>query len=100
MRFDLFLLPPGGSPGYMVDVQSDFLSDLPSRMMIPLIAASKYKSPIKDLHPVFEIDGAAFVLLTHELASIQKRQLQRPIASLSAHRDAITRALDILFTGF
>jgi hypothetical protein len=40
------------------------------------------------------------VLMTQELASIQKRYLQRPIASLADHRDDITRALDMLFTGF
>jgi toxin CcdB len=100
MRFDVFLLPSGGSSGYMVDVQSDFLSHLPSRMMIPLISASQYKSPIGDLHPVFEIDRLAFVLLTHELASIQKRQLQRPVATLAEHQHEITRAMGLLFTGF
>ena len=100
MRFDVYKLPAGGTAGYIVDVQSDLLFELATRMVIPLLPEAKHRSVMKDLHPVFEITGARFVLVTHELASIPKRQLQRPIGSLAAYGEEITRALDILFTGF
>jgi toxin CcdB len=99
MRFDVYPLPSGGA-GYIVDVQSDFLEHLPTRVVVPLISAGTFKTPIREVHPVFEIANARFVLMTHELASIRKLQLHRPVASLAAYREQITRALDILFTGF
>jgi toxin CcdB len=99
MRFDIYR-PPAGGAAYLVDVQSDFLEHLPTRIVIPLRSVDQYRSPIKDVHPAFDIEGGHFLLMTHELASIQKRLLQQPVASLAEHRDEITRALDILLTGF
>jgi len=100
MRFDVYELPAGGAAGYLVDVQSDFLAEMKTRMVIPLLLQASHARFLKDLHPVFEIAGERFVLVTHELASIPKRELKHPIASLEKHRDEITRAMDILFTGF
>jgi toxin CcdB len=100
MRFDVYRLPPGEPAGFMVDVQSDFLSDLPTRMVIPLLREPKLASIFRDLNPEFEIMGSRCVLMTQELASIPKRQLANPVTSLSPRQDEITRALDLLFTGF
>jgi len=100
MRFDVYKMPAGGRPGYLVDVQSDLLSNLPNRMVIPLFSDPRLPVIFRDLNPRFEVAGNLVVLMTQELASIQKRYLQRPVGSLADHRDDITRALDILFTGF
>jgi len=100
MRFDVHKPPRASAASYVVEVQSDFVSELPTRMVIPLISVEKYRSPMKDFHPVFDLAGQSYVLLTHELGSVQKKFLQRPVDSLAAHRDEITRALDLLFTGF
>lgn len=84
----------------MVDVQSDFLSSLQSRMVIPLLTSSKFFSALKDLNPQFEIFDEKFTLVTQELASVPVRLLGRSVENLAAFRDDITRALDILLTGF
>jgi hypothetical protein len=47
-----------------------------------------------------DIDNTRYVLATHALASVARRELGRPIGTLAAHRDAITRALDVLLVGF
>jgi toxin CcdB len=99
MRFDVYAIPRGAVP-YVVDVQSDFLSYLASRMIIPIIPAENLPKRIADLHPLLHINGDRHVLVTHQLTSISKRDLKIPVASLEKHRDEITRALDILFTGF
>jgi toxin CcdB len=99
MRFDVYAIPRGAVP-YVVDVQSDFLSHLASRMIIPIIPADDLPKRIADLHPVLDINGGRHVLVTHQLTSISKRDLKNPVASLAQHRDEITRALDLLFTGF
>jgi toxin CcdB len=100
MRFDVYRLPPGRPAGFMVDVQSDFLADLPTRMVIPLLREPKLKNRIRDLNPAFEILGTTCVLLTQELASIRRGQLAKSVTSLSDQQDEINRALDLLFTGF
>jgi toxin CcdB len=99
MRFDVHELA-SNPPGYAVDVQAELLSHLPTRVVIPLRPEKSGGRPVEDLHPVFEIMGERFVLMTHALASVPKRELKRSIASLNDHHDEIARALDILLTGF
>lgn len=100
MRFDVYRLPPGDPPGYLLDVQSEILSALPSRMVIPLLPHTKLDIRISDLNPEFGIKGQIYMLRTQELASIRVRLLGRAVDNLIAHQDEINRALDILLTGF
>jgi toxin CcdB len=52
------------------------------------------------LNPRVEIEGNAFVLITQEIVTVRKSVLGKPRASVSAERDKIISALDMLFTGF
>ncbi len=97
-RFDLYR--PKSGPALLLDVQSDFLDHLKTRVVVPLVAPGSVPAPIRDLHPVFEIDGQRLLLATQFLAAIPKRELGTLAGNLEAERDAITRALDLLFTGF
>jgi toxin CcdB len=99
MRFDVYKLARGAIP-YVVDVQSDFMSALESRMVIPVLPAGKVKKRVPDLQPVVEIAGTPHVLMTYEMSSVLRKELGRSFMSLIAYRDEITRALDLLFTGF
>jgi len=65
MRFDVYAMPRGGTP-YVVDVQSDFLSHLESRMVIPILLEGKVEARIASLHPVCEIGGHQHVLVTNQ----------------------------------
>lgn len=47
-----------------------------------------------------EIDGERLVMDVALMANLERSMLNRRIASLAAHEDAIRRALDRLFTGF
>jgi toxin CcdB len=100
MRFDVYKMPPGGRPGLLVDVQSDLLSDLPRRVVVPLISDPKLGPPIKELNPHFFIYDERYTFVAQEIASIPKSELKLRITSLAAHQDEITRALDLLLTGF
>ncbi len=97
-RFDLHRLSRGRG-GYVVDVQSSHLDHLESRVVVPLDARVDAK-PVTELHPTVVIGEARYLVMTHALASVQRRQLGHPIGSLIAYRDSITRALDVLLTGF
>lgn len=85
---------------YLVEVQSDLLDGLSTRVVIPLVSAKQMGKPARHLNPSFTINGKTVVLSTQELAGISKQHLGAKVASLAGHRQEILAALDFLFTGF
>lgn len=86
---------------YLLDVQSDLLNELGTRVVVPLFnKKTPGIKPITQLTPEFQIDGKKVVLMTPQLAGISKKDLGAPAADLSRHRTAIISALDLLITGF
>ncbi len=102
-QFDVHANQDPGTRGripYLVDVQSDLLDDLASRVVVPLMPADNpVLRPLTRLTPVFEFDGQAFVFVTPELAGVSRSVLGRKVASLEAHRHTIVSAFDILISG-
>lgn len=85
---------------YLVDVQSDLLEPLQTRVVVPLAKLTALrKKPIRDLTPVIDIDGQKYLLLIPQLAGVARSELGSPVASVSAHRNEIIAALDFLITG-
>jgi toxin CcdB len=97
-RFDLYRARDAAT--LLLDVQSHFLDHLETRIVVPLLAPARVPRPIRDLHPTFAIEDARFVMATQLMAAVRRRDLGRAVGNLEAERDAITRALDMLFTGF
>ncbi len=86
---------------YLVDVQNDLLSDLNTRVVIPLcLPKALGNKVISNLSPVFEIKGSKYALLTPQLAGIPSHELGSPVCDLSEFRHQFINALDFLFTGF
>lgn len=96
-RFDLHR-NPGGS-GYLLDVQSNFLSHLKTRIVIPLLPSAAMPKQVRELQPLVTIGDEQFVLVTQFLAAVTTRELGRAVGNVAAERDRITRALDMLLTG-
>lgn len=85
----------------LVDVQSDLLDELQTRVVIPLTRnAALTKRPVSQLMPLLEFEGEAYVLMTPELAGIAKSDLGVATGSLAERRDTILAAMDFLLTGF
>ena len=97
-QYDLFANPAGG--GYLLDVQSDLLVGLNVRAVVPLLPQGDAPAAASRLNPVFEIGGAAHVMMTQYIAAVPASILKAPLGDLSARFDAITSALDMLFHGF
>ncbi len=97
-RYDVFANPAGG--GYLLDVQNDLLDDLNVRAVVPLLPRDDAPIAASRLNPVFEIDGAAHVMMTQYIAAVPASILKTPAGDLSTRFDAITSALDMLFHGF
>lgn len=103
-RFDVYPNPGAhaSTTPYLLDVQSDLLDGLDSRMMIPLRNLEhfpKVKLPTR-LTPVLAIKGKDFLLETPKMGAVPQRILKSPVASLAAEQASITAALDFLFQGF
>jgi toxin CcdB len=87
---------------YLLDVQSDLLQGLETRIVVPLRRRDCFAavSLPANLTPTFEIEGIECLLETPKLAAIPQRLLKIPIASLAANQFEITAALDFLFHGY
>ena len=86
--------------GYLLDVQSDLLSGLNSRMVVPLLPIDHAPAPADRLNPLFTIKGQQFVMATQFMAAIPARELGVLVDTLSQHRNEINNALDMLLVGF
>jgi len=85
----------------LVDVQSDLLEDLQTRVVIPLSkAAGLTKRPVSQLTPTIDFDDSAFVLVTPQLAGISRSELGTVAGSLAHRRETILAAMDFLTLGF
>lgn len=103
-QFDVF---PNNGPGaqttpFVVDVQSDLLGDLGTRVVIPLRRRDTFPAQILPtrLTPVFALQDIACLLETAKMAAVPERILKNPVGSLAARRDEITGAIDFLVHGF
>ena len=86
---------------YLIDVQSDLIGLLDSRMVIPLVPASLAKNQLPArIAPLVEIKGSQFILMTPEMASVPLSLLQERVCSMENQRKIIKDAIDFLFDGF
>ncbi len=102
-QFDLYTNPnheTSRSIPYLLDVQADFLSNLATRVVIPLYTIAALGKAATHLNPTFSIQQKTVVLSTAELAGVTISSLGDRIGSLKEHRQEIIAALDFLFTGF
>jgi toxin CcdB len=85
---------------FLLDVQSDLIADLATRVVIPLSPASALQGKlVNTLMPLCEVEGLQYALLVPQLAGVSRKQLGAEVADLSSRRDDIMAALDLLITG-
>lgn len=102
-QFDLYEnRNPATAPAipYLLDVQTEFLDALSTRVVVPLLKASLFGKAATQLNPQFRIDDQAVIMSTAELAGVAVSLLGKKIGSLQGQRITIIAALDFLFTGF
>ncbi len=85
---------------YLLDIQSDLLSELRTTVVIPL-TPSKLAAPMSltRLNPNIVIDGKNFTVMTQEIASIDRNHLGAQAYNLSSYRSEIISALDFVLSG-
>ena len=85
---------------YFLNVQSDLLDDLNSRMVIPFSSFASVKNiNAKKLCPIITIANKEYVLLTHQMTAVPVSILKKEVTELSSFRTEIISAIDLLITG-
>lgn len=96
-RFDAYRSKAGKA--MLLDCQADLLSDLETRLVVPLLPQPDAPAPARNLNPSFEIAGESYVMVTQYAAAMEVRELGPKAASLADHSHEIMNALDFLLTG-
>ena len=103
MQFDVFENP---SPRmrevypYVVDVQSDLLSALATRMMVPLaVTALASQNLPRQLCPLISVNDKPLMLVPFEAAPLDKRLLKAEITSIRDRSHEIIAAMDAVLSG-
>jgi toxin CcdB len=97
-RFDVYENPAG--MGYVLDVQSDLLSGLNTRIMVPLLPLDQAPRTAARLNPIFEIGQQRFAMVTQFMAAVPDADLGKRAGSLAPEGHQIIDALDMIFSGF
>ena len=102
-RFDVYRNagPHAREVPFLLDVQSDLLAGMETRVVVPLRRRDKFPDVAipGDLAPLLKVDGVECVMQSSLLGAVPARMLRKPVASLAADRPRIVAALDFLFEG-
>ena len=85
---------------YWLDLQSDHISQLHTRVIIPLRAPKIMGPHIEGLQPLVKVGKQALYADVPSLASFPSRLLKNPVAHIEAERHELVAALDYLISGF
>ncbi|MGS2742501.1 CcdB family protein [Halomonas sp. LS-001] len=103
-QFDVYPNPSKTSNAhypYLVDIQSSLLSELATRLVIPLGRSSAFGGEaMQGITPVISFADQELLLLTPQISSVQEKHLKNPVGSLSHFKNQIVRAVNLSITGF
>ncbi|HIJ96735.1 MAG TPA: CcdB family protein [Desulfuromonadales bacterium] len=84
---------------YLLDVQTDLLGNLATRVVVPLVASGAMTTPGKHLNPTFDVGKNKVIMSTAEIAGVSVKSIGKQVCSLKQYRNKIVAALDFLITG-
>ncbi|CND13409.1 cytotoxic protein [Yersinia intermedia] len=86
---------------YFIDIQTDFLNHLSTRLVIPLARKQPTNSQVKVLSPVLTIDHVDYVIMTSLLTTTDVKNLSsdKPMMDARHLRDELIAAIDFLILG-
>ena len=103
MQYDVY---PNPSPRmrdvypYVLDVQSDLLKSLATRMVVPLALTSLPAASLpRRLCPLVQVKGQSLMLVPFEAAPLDKRHLKSKVTTLRERADDIVAAMDAVLSG-
>ena len=101
-QFDVYPNPSSTTRSifpYIVDIQNPLISDIATRIVVPLGNLEHFKNEKMDLlTPQIEYEGKQLLLLVPQIASMPSKSLRNPVGSIVHMRDEIIAALDFAIT--
>ncbi|AVT60364.1 MULTISPECIES: CcdB family protein [Pectobacterium] len=86
---------------YLLNIQSDIIGELHTRLVIPLFPLHKIaRPPARRLTPIVTVEGNDYLIMTHEMASVRRSQLGHEVMDAQVYRKTIKDAVDFLLDGF
>lgn len=92
-RFDVYRLNDGSM---VVDCQADFLSDIGTRLVLPLLPRGEGPGPNARINPEFNVNGERLVLVAQLAATLRTAELRTWVTSLADESYRIIGAIDVL----
>lgn len=87
-----------GAKPYILDVQSDLLQSLTTRVVVPLIPITSIDHPVEILNPVIQVLNKNHYVSSPEIACVHLTTIGRKITRLSKKQSTeIQYALGLLF---
>jgi toxin CcdB len=84
----------------LLDIQTNLLDSLQTTVVVPLKQLeSNMNKVFTQLTPTLNIEGVDYLILTPQLAGIQRKELGKAITNVEYARIEILNALDFLLTG-
>ncbi|WP_347253966.1 CcdB family protein [Leminorella grimontii] len=86
---------------FFIDVQSDLLSHLSTRIVMPIALKTSENSQINQVTPAFLIKGREYVVISQMVTTVSANMLKEEAIVVQAEylRNKIVSAVDLLFTG-
>jgi len=97
-RFDVF--PNPDRNGYLLNIQTDLLNHLNTRVVVPLLPADDAPKPARYLNPTFQIGDDDVVMVTQFIATVPISALPIAVSNVGHRNGEIIAALDMLISGF
>ncbi|MFN4009267.1 MAG: CcdB family protein [Pannonibacter sp.] len=88
------------SPVLGLELQANLLDKLTTRVLAPLVPVAELGQTIRQINPVFVIEGVSYALLSQHISAVPLTEIGDVVADLSRHADAIVAATDFMFHGF
>lgn len=102
-QFDVYPNPSKQSKKhypYLLDIQSPYISDIATRIVIPLGYAALFQNEaMSKLTPEISFEDTSLLLLTPQISSVPATILKQPVGSLAHFREQIINALDFAVSG-
>ena len=102
-QFDVYTNPMADQRAripYWLDLQSDHIAQLGSRVIIPLRTLSSMGLRIDGLQPLVMVGHQELCADVPSIASFPAKLLKTPHASIAAQQHDLIAALDYLLSGF
>jgi toxin CcdB len=84
----------------LLDCQSDVLTHLNTRFVVPLASPDDAVMVEPRLTPLLDVGGQELLMLTHFAAAMPANALGKPVASAADQMFIISNALDMLISGY